>query len=183
MTKAYAPQPQRASSLSYHERNCTICRHPDRDAIEEAFLQWRNVSNVRLEFKLPSRTSLYRHAHALGLFARRGRNLRFALEHIIENAEAITPTAEAVIRAVHAYTRLNDAGQWIEPPAHVIVSSGSALHAALHPVGARVAALSAAPSGDSSSLQLPASGFQPALSRVEGNQPGTPVRAENDATH
>ena len=75
MTKQHEAQlqrPSRASSLSYHERNCTICRHPDRDAIEEAFLQWRSVSNIRHEFHLPSRTSLYRHAHALGLFARRG---------------------------------------------------------------------------------------------------------------
>ena len=102
MTKHHEAQlqrPSRASSLSYHERNCTICRHPDRDAIEEAFLQWRSVSNIRHEFHLPSRTSLYRHAHAVGLFARRGRNLRFALQHIIEHAAAITPTAAAVMRA------------------------------------------------------------------------------------
>jgi hypothetical protein len=122
-----APKP---SSLSYHQRNCTICHHPDRDAIEQAFLQWRSVSNIRFEFKLPSRTTVYSHAHAFGLFPQRGRLLRSALEHIIECAETITPTGEAIIRAVKAYTCLDDAGQWIEPPAHVIVSSGSA---ALHP--------------------------------------------------
>ncbi|HXJ16627.1 MAG TPA: hypothetical protein VNM68_05455 [Candidatus Polarisedimenticolia bacterium] len=180
MTKHHDAQlqrPLRASSLSYHERNCTICRHPERDAIEEAFLQWRNVSNIKLEFKLPSRTSLYRHAHALGLFARRGRNLRFALEHIIESAEAITPTADAVIRAVHAYTRLNDAGQWIEPPAHVVVSSGSALHASLRPDASHSLPLrvdlAALPCTSAPASDTP----EPLL------QPGTPARAEIDATH
>jgi hypothetical protein len=110
-----------------HARKCTVCRHPEREAIEEAFLQWRKVYRIAREFNLPSHTTLYRHAHAFGLFARRDRNLRHALGFIIEQAETVTPTAESIIHAVKAYTRLNDAGEWNEPPAHVIVSSASAL--------------------------------------------------------
>ena len=113
--------------LSRHERRCTICRHPERDAIEEAFLHWRPASQITFEFKLPDRTTVYRHAHALNLFPRRSRNLRFALGLLIERAEGVTATAEGIVSAVRAYTRLTDAGEWIEPPAHVIVSSGSAL--------------------------------------------------------
>ena len=113
--------------LSRHERRCSICQHPEREAIEEAFLHWRSVSEIRLEFKLPERATVYRHAHAFNLFPQRSRNLRFALGLIIEEAELVRPTAEGIVSAIRAYTRLTDAGEWVEPPAHVIVSSGSAL--------------------------------------------------------
>jgi hypothetical protein len=114
-------------SLAQHERCCSICNHPERDTIEEAFLQWRSPQHLWCEFKLPSRTSIYRHAHAVGLFDKRSRNLRSALEHIIEDAERVKPTAEGVIQAIRAYTRVNRAGEWIDPPTHVVVSSGSSL--------------------------------------------------------
>ena len=116
-----------AVDISHHERHCTICQHPEREAIEEAFLDWRPISNITDEFKLPGRTAIYRHAHAFGLFLRRSRNLRAALGMIIEKAQYATATGEAVVSAVRAYTRVTDAGEWVEPPSHVIVSSGSAL--------------------------------------------------------
>jgi hypothetical protein len=112
--------------IAQHRRKCSVCRHPERAAIEEAFLHWQDVSNVTREFRLPGRTALYRHARTFNLFARRSRNLRFALGLIIEQAETVTPTAEAIIHAVRAYTRITDAGEWLEPPRHVTVSSGSA---------------------------------------------------------
>jgi len=113
--------------ISHHERRCSICQHPEREAIEEAFLHWHSISEIRTEFKLPERFTVYRHAHAFNLFPRRSRNLRFALGLIIEEAECARPTTEGVVSAIRAYTRLTDAGEWVEPPAHVIVSSGSAL--------------------------------------------------------
>jgi len=116
-----------APDLSHHERHCIICRHPEREDIEEAFLNWHSTANIRFEFKIPSRTTIYRHACACGLFERRGRNLRAALELIIEDAGCVKPRAEGVIKAIRAYTKINSAGEWIEPPAHVIVSSSAAL--------------------------------------------------------
>ncbi|MGA2509570.1 MAG: hypothetical protein ABSG27_05020 [Candidatus Acidiferrales bacterium] len=110
--------------LERHARNCTICNHPKRDAIEEEFLHWHNVYDIADAYHLGWRP-IYRHAHALGLFDERDRNLRFSLGHIIEEARRCVPTADAIIRAVRAYTCVNHVGQWIEPPAHVIVSSGS----------------------------------------------------------
>jgi len=113
--------------ISHHERHCTICQHPERGTIEEAFLQWRSVARITDEFDLPSRTAVYRHAHAFNLFPRRSRNLRFALGLLIERAEGVTVTAESIVSAVRAYTRVTDAGEWVEPPSHVIVSSGTRL--------------------------------------------------------
>jgi hypothetical protein len=86
-TTAIIQQPCGSVDITQHQRRCGICGHPERDAIEEAFLQWRSSLSIQLEFRLPSRTTLFRHAHAFGLFERRRRNLRFSLEHIIEGAE------------------------------------------------------------------------------------------------
>lgn len=71
----------------------------------------------------------YRHARATGLLQQRRANLRFAAELIIEHADAVVPSAESVIRAIRISARINDQGQWVEPPSHVIVSSGGRVSA------------------------------------------------------
>jgi hypothetical protein len=96
----------------HHRRRCSVCRHPEREAIEEAFLDWANVSRLTEEYHLPGRTAIYRHARALGLDARREGNFRRVLGHIIEKSSTVRPSADAVVRAVELYTRLG----WIEPP-------------------------------------------------------------------
>ncbi len=128
-TKALLESPS-APELDHHQRRCTICRHPEREAIEEAFLLWHSGYFIRCEFHIHSPSAIYRHAHATGLFARRARRLRLSLEHIVEAAERITPTGDNIIRAVRALSCLDDEGKWHElpsPPSHIIVSSGSAL--------------------------------------------------------
>jgi hypothetical protein len=47
-----------------------------------------------------SRDSIYRHAHALGLMDKRRRNVRAALEKIIEKAGDVEVSATAVVSAV-----------------------------------------------------------------------------------
>jgi hypothetical protein len=118
--------PRRPASISYHGRRCSVCKHPERKVIEEAFLQWRSAATIAWEFQLPGCTAIYRHAHATGLFKRRARNLHFALEHLIENAERARPSAAGVVQAVRAYARINSAGKWVEPPTtHIVVSAPS----------------------------------------------------------
>jgi hypothetical protein len=117
-TPARRPLPgqTRPADFGRHVRKCCVCRHPRRRAIEAAFLHWRSPDIVADQYDLCDRKSVYRHAHATGLWARRKRNLRFALETIIEHASEVTVTAGAVITAVRAYTHINDAGEWVEPP-------------------------------------------------------------------
>ena len=119
-----APPAAELSPRDYHASRCSICNHPERDAIEEEFLHWYAPSLTASHFNVGWR-ALYRHAHATGLYAARERNLRSALGHIVENACHITPTVDGVLRAIRAYSCLNRDGQWTEPPAHVVVSSGS----------------------------------------------------------
>lgn len=101
-------------NLGRHQRNCTVCQHEQREEIETAFVAWRSPASLAEEFGLADRTSVYRHAHALGLFVKRQRNVRAALERIIEKAGEVDVTASAVVSAIQAYTKINAAGQWID---------------------------------------------------------------------
>jgi hypothetical protein len=105
--------PSKPATQARHESQCSICAHPDRAEIDREFVNW--ASSIRLaEHYVLARTSLYRHAHATGLFARRQKNVRAALEQIIEKCGDVEPTAQAVVSAVAAYARINSAGQWVE---------------------------------------------------------------------
>jgi hypothetical protein len=75
---------------------------------------WRSPAAIAEEFGLADRASVYRHAHALGLFPKRQKNVRAALERIIEKAGDVDVTASAVVAAVQAYAKINAAGEWIE---------------------------------------------------------------------
>jgi hypothetical protein len=101
-------------SLGRHKRMCTVCAHQQREEIEADFIGWRSPAAIAEEYGLADRTSVYRHAHALGLFAKRQRNVRAALERIIEKAGEVEVTASAVVAAVQAYSKINVAGQWID---------------------------------------------------------------------
>jgi hypothetical protein len=47
--------------------------------------------------------------HALDLFNERQKNIRKALERIIEKVDAISPSASGVVSAIQAYVKLNGA--------------------------------------------------------------------------
>jgi hypothetical protein len=102
-----------ALSRERHEVQCSVCRHPERATIEKEWTSWGNTSRLAKEYSL-SRDSLYRHAHALGLFSKRQRNIRAALERIIERSEDVEVTASAIVSAIQAYAKINANGQWID---------------------------------------------------------------------
>jgi hypothetical protein len=97
-----------------HQRTCSVCAHSQCDEIEDAFVSWRSPAQIAEEFGIADRASVYRHAHAFGLFERRRRNIRAALEKIIERAGEVDVTASAVVAAVQAYAKINAAGEWID---------------------------------------------------------------------
>ena len=104
-TMSQQRNPGTAVSVGRHKRACSVCRHEQREEIEAAFIGWRSPAAIAEEFGLADRASVYRHAHALGLFAKRQRNIRAALERIIEKAGEVDVTATAVVAAVQAYAR------------------------------------------------------------------------------
>lgn len=101
-----------------HEYRCTICSHAKREEIERAFLNWASPSRICKQYSV-SRDSIYRHAHALGLMEKRRRNIRAALEQIIEKAGDVEASATAVVSAVAAFAKINANGQWVDRSEHV----------------------------------------------------------------
>ena len=101
-------------NLGRHEQNCKICKHPERENIERDFIAWRSPVTIAEEYKLSNRATIYRHAHALGLFVKRQRNIRAALERIIERTDDVEVTASAIVAAVVAYSRINSEGRFVE---------------------------------------------------------------------
>ncbi len=119
---APAPAAKSDDPLFAHESRCSICCHEERDAIEEEFLHWDNPFNTAKYYGVSER-AIYRHAHALNLYDVRDRKLRFALGNIIERADRIPMTPDAILKAIHAFARVNSRGDWIEPPKQLIVSN------------------------------------------------------------
>jgi hypothetical protein len=108
-----------ATNLGRHRRNCSVCSHAKYAEIEADFVSWRSPGAIAQEYGLADRASVYRHAHALGLFPKRQRNVRAALERIIEKAGEVDVTSAAVVAAVQAYSKINAAGQWVDRSEHV----------------------------------------------------------------
>lgn len=136
--RARAPQPaskraSHASHLSHHQRKCAICRHPERETIEEMFVHWHSSSSIHRRFMLSDRSTIYDHAHATGLFAKRRRNLRYALEHMIERADECNISSHGIVAAIKAYASLTVSGEWIEPARRVIYTSVSSSDASPRP--------------------------------------------------
>ena len=102
-----------------HAAECRICSHPQREQIERDFVNWRSPALIAKQYGLRNRSSVYRHAHATGLFPKRQRNIRAALEKIIERAGEVEVTAAAVVAAVQAYTKINASGQWVDRSEHL----------------------------------------------------------------
>ena len=116
--KISQPETGKPTSPGRHEYHCTICSHAQREEVERAFLNWTSPSRISRQYSI-SRDSVYRHAHALGLMEKRRRNVRSALEQIIEKAGDVEASATAVVSAVAAYAKINANGQWVERSEHV----------------------------------------------------------------
>lgn len=108
------PGTESAVNVERHQRTCSVCSHSQRKEIESAFVSWRSPAEIAQEFGLADRANVYRHAHAMNLFEKRRRNIRAALEKIIERAGEVEVSASAVVAAVQAYAKINAAGEWID---------------------------------------------------------------------
>jgi hypothetical protein len=119
----------RQVSLNHHKAHCVICTHSDRADIEEDFLPWRSAGDIAEEHQVGDRRTVYRHAHATGLWQRRRRNLRAALESLIEGVDTVEVTGDTVIRAAIAHARINDEGRYVDPTRRIIVTHKRQAHA------------------------------------------------------
>ena len=117
--KAKGPRVGKPVDLDRHSNACSICTHPNREDIEHDFVAWKSASTIGREYAISDPRKLYRHANALGLYAKRQRNVRSALEKIIEKAGDVEVNAAAVVAAIQAYSKINAQGQWVDRSEHV----------------------------------------------------------------
>ncbi|MHB8540351.1 MAG: hypothetical protein ACYDCD_05330 [Candidatus Acidiferrales bacterium] len=135
-SRVSASKPETSSSR--HQRKCTICHHADREEIEQMFLHWFSASAIHRRFLLRDRSSIYDHAHATGLYSRRRKNMRCALENIIERSDECPISSNGIVRAIKAYCSLTDAGEWVEPASRVVYQTVSTPSASSDPRSAGV---------------------------------------------
>jgi len=107
--------------LERHRRKCQICHHPLREEIEEEFVNWHPVYRLAKNYDLADHRSLYRHATATGLIYTRRANMRWALDSILEQAPGHV-NADSVVRAIRAYSCIDENNKWSEPPTQGIFS-------------------------------------------------------------
>lgn len=114
-------------SLSHHRRSCVVCHHAERAAIEEDFLHWHYPAHIARQYGIASRSSIYPHARATGLYSNRNRNPLRAVERFIERMDEAPMTANAVINAIRLHACLTNGGKWIERTHRVVVTRETAL--------------------------------------------------------
>jgi ribosomal protein S14 len=118
-TKKQKAQPaKKQTSQERHARDCKVCNHKQCEAIEQEWTSWGDTTQIAKDYGL-SRNSIYRHAEMMGLYEKRRRNIRAALERIIEKAGAVEVTAASVVSAIQAYAKINANGEWVERVEHV----------------------------------------------------------------
>jgi len=102
-----------------HARKCRICRHPDREEIEQEYADWFTIAEIARNYEVDD-SALQRHFKAVGLVSRRRENLRIVLDRILERGVQTPVTAGHIIRAVKAQACLTDDNRWLEPERKVI---------------------------------------------------------------
>lgn len=73
-------------NLGRHKAQCSICKHPNCKEIEDAWVGWGYTVQIAREFGV-SRDSIYRHARALNLFAKREANDKVICEKVLERVD------------------------------------------------------------------------------------------------
>jgi hypothetical protein len=109
-------QKKRPASLSRHQRKCTVCHHPQCKEIEQDYLRWGSPATIAREYDLCGPTTVYRPAHATGIFNRRRARLRLALDPLIEQVTEVNLTAHVILSAIKTSFNFQNARKWIGRP-------------------------------------------------------------------
>jgi hypothetical protein len=106
----------RKPSIARHKVLCSVCAHLQRAEIEREFVTWGSPERIATEYDLGNRATIYRHAHAMGLFEKRNRNHCAALARLIEQADNVpVVSASVIVQAVVALEKIQAQGKFEEP--------------------------------------------------------------------
>jgi hypothetical protein len=108
-----------SQALARHRRKCQVCRHPEREQIEQEYRDWFRPTQISRRYNIDD-SALHRHFHAVGLISARRQNLRYVVERIIEQGAEEPISGDTIIRAVRAMCCLQDDNTWVEPVRNVV---------------------------------------------------------------
>jgi hypothetical protein len=111
--KQYPQEGQEAANRARHASQCSICEHPECESIEHEWVNWHNTTVLSERYGV-SRDAIYRHARYLNLFRQRRKNLRGALEKIIERLDLAPVTGSVVLGAIRELAKLDAAEPKLE---------------------------------------------------------------------
>jgi hypothetical protein len=111
--------------LRRHRRKCVVCHHPEREEIEEEYINWQDVWQIARQYEITDYRSIHLHARAYGLVQARRENVCSALDNIVQKSATAKVTGDMVIRAIRAYSCLTEAGEWVEPSEGVVFGAAS----------------------------------------------------------
>jgi len=100
--------------IGRHQAQRTICSYSCRQEIDDLFVDWVSPDLIVKRFTNISRDSVYRHAHAFDLFTKRRKNIRMALEKIVERVDFTAMSGSVILSAIKAIEKLNSEGQGVE---------------------------------------------------------------------
>lgn len=116
-------QEGQSASLRRHQSQCSVCTHPQRQEIEEAWLDWANTIDLADKCGL-SRDAVYRHMHVLGLFHERQKRRKRLYENILERAPITSFRSSDIVKLLKEYMALcerEEANQAASPPAQEVL--------------------------------------------------------------
>ena len=100
-------------STGRHAAQCSICKHPNKKEIDSEYKNWGSPVKLAKEYGL-TRQAIFRHARATNLVEERKKNIRAALERLIERVDDCEVTSAAVVSAIQAFAKINAQGRWID---------------------------------------------------------------------
>lgn len=100
-------------NIGRHQSQCAICQHPQREKVENDYLNWTCVTDLA-RFCGVSRYSLYRHVHALGLDEQRRDHILLPIERLIERGDMTDLSGSTVLGAIQLYMKVTGAGQQVK---------------------------------------------------------------------
>jgi hypothetical protein len=99
------PQEGPSASLRRHQSQCSVCSHPERQTIEEEWVNWGSTTILAEKYRL-SRDGIYRHAHALGLFRERQKRIKLLYEKVLERLDTVKFSGSDLVKVLKEYTAL-----------------------------------------------------------------------------
>ena len=113
-----------SASLRRHQSQCSVCTHPQRQEIEEAWLDWANTIDLADKCGL-SRDAVYRHMHVLGLFHERQKRRKRLYEKGLERLDITLLRGSDLVKLLRDYfavcEREEEAKQAASLPAQAVL--------------------------------------------------------------